>query len=319
VVSQELAQVRDLLFQFKEASRGVVDIAAARAAYEAAVSAFQPPVEVEITEEELGGVPARRVAAPGSGGALLYLHGGGFCIGSAATHTELAARISLASRVVVHVLDYRLAPEHPFPSALKDAAAAANALYEANGSRPILVAGDSAGGGLAVSLVHYLAAREGGGPAGAGSGFQVGAVICLSPWVDLTLVSPTLAELDPRDPIVSRESLSSMAEMYLSGTDDAHLRELGIERNEELRRHPYVSPVYGSFAGFPPLLLQVGSEEVLLGDAVELERRARAAGASVTLTVYEGCFHVFQQLAASSPEAASAVAEIAEFVRGRAK
>jgi acetyl esterase/lipase len=220
---------------------------------------------------------------------ILYLHGGGFILGSARTNLATALRIGPAAGAGVLSVDYRLAPEHPYPAALDDALAAYRWLL-GNGydGDDIAVYGDSAGGGLALSLV--LAARAAKLPLPA-------AVAVLSPMVDLTLAGDTRITLAGSDPVV---------------TDGGERHRLYPGSHDP--RDPLISPVFADFAGFPPLLIQVGTREMLLSDAARLARRARADGVAVTLDVWDGMWHGWQEHA-TAPEAVQACAEIATFLR----
>jgi monoterpene epsilon-lactone hydrolase len=200
-------------------------------------------------------------------------------------------RLSIAASLRVLAVNYRLAPEHPFPAAVEDAAAAYRWLLE-SGVEParIAMAGDSAGGGLA--LATAITMRD--------EGLSLpGAIVCLSPWVDLALTSASMETKAGDDPIVSREMLRGWAKIYL-GDHDA--------------RTPLASPLYGDLHGFPPLLIQVGSAEVLLNDATRLAERATAAGVETTLEVWPEMIHVWHTFAAILREGREAIARIGDFV-----
>ena len=219
---------------------------------------------------------------------LLYLHGGGYCIGSITTHRELAARLAVASQGRVLTLDYRLAPEHPFPAGLDDATAAYRELV-GHGLSPaqLAIGGDSAGGGL--TLATLVALRDAGDPLPA-------TAVLLSPWTDLTATSGTWATRSEADPMVTRDGLDLMARSYLDGRSDTD---------------PLASPRYAELSGLPPLLVQVGDAEVLLDDSVNLRNDATAAGVDVTLDVWDEMIHVFQAFPPELvPEAAESVARI---------
>lgn len=264
-----------------------------RTQYEQALAAYPVDADVSIESVAPAGVPCEWVAAPGAGRdrSLLYLHGGAYVIGGLATHRELAARLSKATASRVLLAGYRLAPENPFPAALEDAVAVARWLAsEVPSRRSFAIAGDSAGGGLVVSSLHAL--RDAGEQLPA-------AAVCLSPWVDLTNSGASQEERAKDDPVLSKAWLDKMAELYLCGADPSE---------------PSASPLFADLAGLPPLLVQVGTREVLYDDAVRLCERASAAGVECELQVFEGCIHLWQQLAALSPEAASALSGIGEFV-----
>ena len=273
-----------------------LSVADRRAQYEKAEKVFALPPGMTVETVEAGGRPAEWVRRSSSraDAALLYLHGGGYVIGSPRSHRHLAAAIADAARVPALVPDYRLAPEHRFPAAVDDAVAAYRFLLD-RGIAPgrIAVAGDSAGGGLTVAVLCAL--RERGVPPPA-------AGVCLSPWVDLTCSGASYASRAARDPIVTRSGVADMARHYLGGGD---------------ARTPLASPLFGDLSGLPPLLVQVGSEEVLLDDAVELASAVRRAGGHADLEIWRNMIHVWQWFLPWLDEAQAAVAGIARFVAAR--
>jgi epsilon-lactone hydrolase len=236
-------------------------------------SSAAPHQGVAIEPVTLGGRPAEWLTPEGgSQGAVLYLHGGGYCIGSLDTHRHLGARIAQAAGSSAVVVDYRLAPEHQFPAAVDDAVAAYVDLL-ALGADPdrLAIAGDSAGGGLTVATLLALRALEVPLPA---------AAVCLSPWVDLTQSAPAYERLAELDPMVSKSGLDLMAEAYLGATDP---------------RAELASPLFAeSLSGLPPVLIEVGQHEVLIDDSTCLAERLGADGVNVTLTVWPDMIHVFQ-------------------------
>lgn len=222
---------------------------------------------------------------------MLYLHGGGYVSGSIQSHRVLC--IPLAEHTGVRILtpEYRLAPEHPFPAALEDVLSVYLWLLEQGyESKNIFLAGDSAGGGL--SLAAVLSLREKGKKLPAG-------LICISPWADMSLSGDTYRTNEKSEPVLNIESLSEWAAAY---ADRSKHRDL------------LVSPVYADYQDFPPLLIQVGSEEVLLDDARMIAEKAKAAGVDVSLSVYEGMWHVWHTFGTSLPEARVAFEEIKQFV-----
>ena len=263
-----------------------------RANMDAMATVVPPPADVAYEPVDAGGVPAEWVAAPDArtDAALLYLHGGGYAIGSIATHRMIAANISRAAGVRVLLIDYRLAPEHPHPAAVEDAAAAYRWLLT-QGLEPgnLAISGDSAGGGLTVATL--LALRDEGEPLPA-------CAVPLSPWVDMEQSAESYSTRCDLDPMCSAAGLKEMAEWYLAGQD---------------QRTPLASPVHADLSGLPPLLVQVGDHEVLLDDSVRLVERAKAAGVDATLEVEDEGIHVFQ--AFPVPEAEEAIARLAAFVR----
>jgi epsilon-lactone hydrolase len=268
-----------------------------RAQYERAEKAFPTPPDVKVEHVSAPVAPAEWLRPPvaDSGRVVLYLHGGGYVIGSPRSHRHLAAAIADAARASALLLDYRLAPEHPYPAAVEDATAAYRWLLDgAVAPGRIVIAGDSAGGGLTVATL--LALREAGLPLPA-------AGVCISPWVDLTCGGETYRTKAAADPIVTRAGVAQMAQAYLGATPP---------------RSPLASPLFADLRGLPPLLIHVGSEEVLLDDARLLAERARAAGVEVGLEVYERMIHVWHWFLPMLDEAQSAVEAIGRFVRERA-
>ena len=273
-------------------------VADMRKGFDVLASKFPLTPEFTFSRVDAGGVPAAWVKAPGvdSGRAILYLHGGGYVIGSIDTHRELAGRLSQAAAARVLIIDYRLAPEHPYPSAVEDAAAAYRWLLASGGATPArtVIAGDSAGGGLTVATM--LALREAGDPLPA-------AGVCLSPWVDMEGIGDSMTGKANIDPMVRYEGLVRMAGLYLDGADP---------------RTPLAAPLYADLSGLPPLLIHVGTAETLLDDATRLSERAKAAGVDVTLESWNDMIHVWHLFAPLLPEGQQAVERVGEFVRRRA-
>jgi epsilon-lactone hydrolase len=271
-------------------------IAERRAQYERAERVFPTPADVLIEAVKAPERPAEWLRPPGArtDAAVLYLHGGGYVIGSPRSHRHLAAAIARAAGTAALLVDYRLAPEHPFPAALDDAVAAYQWLL-GRGVSPerIVVAGDSAGGGLTVATLLALRDRARPRPAGG---------VCISPWVDLTCSGATYATRQAADPIVTHESVTMMARAY-AGAGDV--------------KAPLVSPLYADLRGLPPLLVQVGSDEVLLDDAVGLGDRARSAGVDVTVEEWPKMIHVWHWFLPMLDEAEQAIGRIGTFVRAR--
>lgn len=222
---------------------------------------------------------------------MLYVHGGGYVLCSPATHRELVARLALASGARCYSIDYRLAPEHAFPAALDDVLAAYRALQErGEPAEQIVLAGDSAGGGLCLAAMVRM--RD--------SGLALPrAAALLSPWVDLAVQGESVATNAPYD-YLRRELLERCAAEYLHGASP---------------REPLASPLYADLSRLPPLLVHSGSVEALLTENRELVERARAAGVSVVHTVFEGMFHAFHGFSAFVPEARAAIRSVADFVR----
>ncbi|MDX3410276.1 alpha/beta hydrolase [Streptomyces sp. ME02-6977A] len=241
----------------------------------------------------LGGRPALELdpdTASGPG-RLLYLHGGGYLAGSPDTHAGLAGELARRAGLRAVSVDYRLAPEHPFPAAVDDGLAAYRELLS-TGTDPqdLVLAGDSAGGGLGIATL--LAAREAGLP-------QPAAVALFSPWVDLTLTGGSIRSKEGADPIFTEADVRAYADLYV-GTGD--------------RAAPLASPVFADLAGLPPLLVQAGANEVLLDDAVRLAGRAGADDVEVTLEVGPGLPHVYQLHYGRLEEADAALDRAARFL-----
>ncbi len=257
---------------------------------------FPAPAEADVTPVAVAGQPAEWVAAPGclADRAILYLHGGGYVIGSCDSHRNLAYNIAAASRAKVLLLDYRLAPESPFPAAVQDAVAAYCWLLD-EGFAPgrLAIGGDSAGGGLTVAAL--VALRYHGQPMPA-------AGLCLSPWVDMEGVGVSMTAKEDEDPTLNHEALLWFSERYLAGAD---------------ARAPLAAPIYADLVGLPPLLIQVGTAEVLLDDSLRLAERARAAGVDVSLDVAHDMMHVWHLFEPVLDEAGEAIARAGAFLRGR--
>lgn len=261
-----------------------------RAAFEANAEFSLAATDVEVEPTVFSGVACERLNGGATGGTLVFLHGGGYCVGSPRTHRELAGRLARSANRVCVVPDYRLAPEHPFPAGLEDALVVYRALCDTEGSPPAL-AGDSAGGGLALALLLRL--RHDGLP-------MPPRAAVLSPWTDLTLGGASIRERAARDPYMSEAVLAVFADAYAA---------VGK------RDRPLVSPLHADLSGLPSLWIEVGSEEVLFDDAARLHDRALADGVRSTLFVGEGLFHVWQAVP-GAPEAIAASERIGTFLAG---
>ncbi len=254
------------------------------------------PDDVLVSEVSAGGVRAHWLTPPGVGAnrVLLFLHGGGYELGSLRSDGELAAGLGRAGGMPVLFPDYRLAPEQPFPAAVDDVRAVWGWLRadQQLSASSIAVAGDSAGGGLALALL--VATRDAGDPLPA-------AAVLMSPTVDLTSSGASMTDRAGQDPISTPALLRQLASDYLAGADPTN---------------PLASPLFASLSGLPPLLVQVGTADLLLSDAERLTERAAAAGVDVRLEVAEGLPHVYQ-LALGTSEAAEATGRIGKFLRER--
>lgn len=256
----------------------------------------QAPEGVTCTPVDAGGVSAEWSVAPGVDEAkvVLYVHGGGYVMGSAGSHRDVTGRLSKAAGARVLSLNYRLAPEHPFPAPVDDAVAAYRwLLAQGVSSGNIAVAGDSAGGGLAIATL--LALRDAGEPLPA-------AGIGISPWVDMEGTGESMTTRAAVDPVVQKEGLLGMAKLYLGDADP---------------KNPLAAPLHADLAGLPPLLLQVGDAETLLDDSTRLAEKARAAGVDVTLKVWDEMPHVWHLFAPILPEGRQAIDEIGSFFQAR--
>lgn len=273
---------------------GSLDVPAMRAGMEAMTATSELPEGTRCTPCEVSGRPAEWVEGPDADGSrvLLYFHGGGYVIGSIATHRALVARIARVAGIRGLVLDYRLAPEHPFPAAVEDAMAAYRFLLD-EGIEPegIALGGDSAGGGL--TFATLVALRDAGTPLPA-------AAIALSPWVDLEGSGESMTTRADADPMVGREGLLEMARLYLAEADP---------------KTPTASPLHADLAGLPPLYVQVGTAETLLDDATRIAARARAAGVQIELEPFEDLVHVFQAFAPHVPESLEAIQKLGAFLK----
>ncbi|HOD15406.1 MAG TPA: alpha/beta hydrolase [Spirochaetota bacterium] len=251
------------------------------------------PDRCEITPVNAGGIQAEWVSWQGSDNkrVIFYLHGGGYSICSPRTHRDLMCRLARTCGARVLVPDYRLAPENPHPAAVEDAVKSYRWLLK-SGVKPsrVAVMGDSAGGGLALVLLQQLRDKKIPLPACA---------VCLSPWSDLTGSGDSMRKNRWRDPLFTREAIVYTALLYAPYCDLAK---------------PAVSPLFGSFKGLPPLLIQVGSGELLLDDSRRVAEKAAAEGVKTDITVWPGMIHVFQALAFTLKEARNAIRDIGLFV-----
>ena len=292
-----IAKVREHLAKVPPA----ITVAERRAQYDRAERIFPVPSDVGVKVVTIKPVQGPEIAgewleppAPREHAALLYLHGGGYVIGSPRSHRHLAAALARAASVATLLPDYRLAPEHPFPAAIEDAVAAYRWLLE-RGALPerTVIAGDSAGGGLTVATL--LALRDRGLP-------RPAAGVCISPWVDLTCSAPSYASKAASDPIVTGEGVGMMAQAYLGATDP---------------KTALASPLFADLRGLPPLLVHGGSAEILLDDATRLAENALDAGVDVELEVWDDMIHVWHAFADLLPEGVQAIEGIAGFLDKR--
>lgn len=254
MVSEGMEKVIKLLKQFQDATEEP-SVEAIRGGLDQLATMTKLPNDVKCEPINAGGVPAEWISTPDINydHVMLYFHGGGYIAGSIATHRDLVARISRAAKVRVLIIDYRIAPEHPFPAALDDAITAYQWLISNEKINPknIIIGGDSAGGGLTVSTLVKLKEK----------GMALPAVgVCLSPWVDLAGTGESIKTKAELDPFVTPEAGEFMAKAYLKDTDP---------------KNYFVSPLYADLKGLPPMYIQVGTSEILLDDSVRLAERLR--------------------------------------------
>lgn len=255
--------------------------------------AFKVADDVQSENVTVAGRAAEWVRASGvqAGRALLYLHGGGYVMGSLTTHRALAGEISRAAQAAVLLVDYRLAPEAPFPAAVEDGVASYRWLLD-QGFKPLqlAIAGDSAGGGLAVATL--VSARDQGLP-------MPKAAVLISPWSDLTCSNESYKTRAAADPMITPGGIGRMAGVYLQGKD---------------AKHPYASPNYADLRSLPPLLIHVGRDEVLLDDSIKLDEKARAEGVDSTLEIWDDMIHVWHAFHPMLPEGKQAIARVGAFL-----
>ncbi|MBV9251161.1 MAG: alpha/beta hydrolase [Acetobacteraceae bacterium] len=264
----EIQELREMIASRPRAT----EIAQRRRDIDARGKQFPLPADVRVEKSSANGVSAEWTSTPDAdpSSAVLYLHGGGYVIGSLDSHRHLAAEIGRAASCRVLALDYRLAPEHPFPAAVEDAVAGYRYLLSSGvPADRTTIAGDSAGGGLVVGAM--LAIRAAGLPLPR-CGW------CISPWVDMEAKGTSYADLSAVDPTVQKDGIHEMAGHYLQGADP---------------KSPHAAPIYGDLRGLPPLLIQVGAAETLLDDALSLARVAGSADVFVDLQVWPEMIHVW--------------------------
>ncbi|MGE0830091.1 MAG: alpha/beta hydrolase [Hyphomonadaceae bacterium] len=284
---------RKLLERMRARGRGGdVTLGEQRALMEQLAALFPPPETVVFESAAAGSVPVEWAIPPApEAGVLLYFHGGGYGMGSVATHRGLVGRLAAGARMRALSVEYRLAPEHPYPAALEDALAAYSWLRTRHAPQSIFLAGDSAGGGLVLALLLALRSSNEPMPAGA---------VCMSPWTDMACTGASMETRAEADPAVMAASLADFARAYLNGA---------------MPTTPLASPLYGDLTGLPPLLILVGDAEILLDDSTRLAERARAAGVDVTLEIWPEMIHIWPYFAPRLQEGREAIARMAAFVR----
>jgi acetyl esterase/lipase len=281
---------------FRSVSAEKADVQRMRTVWHALANTLWTASGVDVRRTEFAGMRAEWLTplAPARGKAMLYLHGGAYVFGNCTTHRQLVSYLARACGIRALVIEYRLAPENPFPAAIEDCLAAYRALRD-EGYAPgdIVLAGDSAGGGLVMALL--LSLRD------AGEEMPAGAVM-LSPWLDLTASGESMATRAKRDPWFRPPDMPIIASYYC---DEAEYR------------NPLVSPVYADVAGLPPIYIQVGDDEILLSDSTRIAEKIEAAGGEVTLEVWPEMFHVFQVFVHQMPESREAIAKLVPFAKSR--
>lgn len=299
MTSQEMTSVKETMWAARREVEGGAEptVERLRADMESTLEALPPIAGVTHQSATSGGIPSEWTIPVGiePQGTILYLHGGGYFQGSIATHRRLVAVLSLAAGARGLSVDYRLAPEHPFPAAVDDAVAAYRWLVSEGGEVPsrVVIAGDSAGGGL--TFATLVALRDSGDPLPAG-GFGI------SPWTDLAATGESVTSRRDHDPVIDPSSINTMVRRYLPDGDP---------------RQPLVSPLYADLEGLPPLLIHVGGAEVLYDDAVRMADAARKAGVEVDFAEWAEAFHVWHMLAGLVPEADEAVEAAGVWIGGR--
>jgi acetyl esterase/lipase len=255
----------------RAAKRASMSLAETRESFDTEMGRIPLPDNVTVQSLSFGSVPAEKItpanATPGK--ALLYLHGGGHVFGSIKSHRHFVSRLAVATKATAWHIDYRLAPEHPYPAAIEDALVAYRALLD-SGIAPadIVVGGESAGGNLAAALLLKLKQENLPQPAG---------LYLLSPWLDMTTTAESYDKVGARDPMITREGIVGVATAYLGNQPDT----------------PLASPVRADVSGLPPMLIQVGSEEVLLSDSTTFANNAAMTGIDVSLRVWAGMPHAW--------------------------
>lgn len=273
-------------------SRGLIE--GMRRTYERINDEFAPDAGTNFERLSAGGVPAEMISRDDSDQSrvTIYVHGGGYVIGSVRTHRVIMSKLASASGAKVLGLEYRMAPENPFPAAVEDTVAAYRWLIS-EGYDPgrVSIAGDSAGGGLVVSALVSL--RYLGEP-------MAGAGWCISPWIDFEGLGNSMKSNAEVDPVVAKEGLEFMAQLYIGDRD---------------RRTPLAAPLYADLHGLPPMLLQVGGDETLLDDSTRLSNKLKEAKVPVDLEVWDDMFHVWHAFAQILPEGQQAIDRAGAFLR----
>ncbi len=265
-----------------------------RKEWDAVFSDVVPTVGAKSQPVDVGGIKAEWISAPEAqqDRVVLYLHGGGYVLGSINSHRDVCERLSRAAKARVLAIEYRLAPEHPFPAGIDDAVAAYRWLLKQGlSAKRLAIAGDSAGGGLSMSTL--LALKQAGDPLPA-------CVTLMSPWVDLELLGDSMTSKGDEDPMIKKPMVAIMSATYVPSGD---------------LRNPLISPLNADLTGLPPLMIHVGTREVLLDDSIRLAARAKKAGVEAELKTWEGHVHVFQIFASGVKDGETSLQELGAFIR----
>ncbi|MFX1374703.1 MAG: alpha/beta hydrolase [Promethearchaeota archaeon] len=293
MVSKEMERIISILKQFLgEVSEPSVKVL--RDGFEQIGKMFKIPKDAKCEPLDAAGVPAEWISVPESinDRVLLYFHGGGYVSGSINSHREYCVRLARASKTKVLLINYRLAPEHRFPAALEDATKVYDWLISSEGIKPknIVIAGESAGGGLTIATLLKLRDDNKELPI-------VG--IPLSPFLDLEVTGESVKTKAELDPMSTEAMLKFCAEQYLGERD---------------KKNPLASPLYADLKNLPPLYIQVGTAEILMDDATRFADLAKAAGVDVLLEIWDDMIHMFQMFASMAPEGQEAIDKIGEFI-----
>ncbi|MRH98803.1 alpha/beta hydrolase [Agrobacterium tumefaciens] len=289
--SSSVRKLREAMFAFN-AANPVNTIETLRVGMEAISKENPPAADLTVETIELGGVAAEAITAPGASRdrVIYHFHGGGWVAGSPASHLGMLGELSRAAKSQVIVLDHSKAPEHPFPASYGESIRGYEALRALG--KPFAISGDSSGGGMALNLLAYASSKGHN---------EARAAVLISPWADLTLTLPSLTQLADRDPLVNASAMREMVEAYVGSHD---------------LKDPRISPLFADMHGFPPMLIHVGSDEILLDDAIEIDRKVRAAGGESHLEVWPEMLHVWHIQTGSLPQAHDALQRAGEFLIG---
>lgn len=280
---------------FKTIDAEKADVQAMRGLWHSSARVLWTARKVKVEEGTVNGLNSEWLTPKGSPDdkLLLYLHGGAYIMGNCATHRQMVSYIAKYSGIKALLPEYRLAPEHPFPAAIEDAVGLyRSVLADGYAAENIVIAGDSAGGGLTMATLLWL--RDAGDPLPA-------AVCLLSPWLDLASTGESMTTRAKKDPWFQPEDMPVVAAYYC---------------NDDEFKNPLASPVYADLSGLPPMYIQVGEDEILLSDSTRAAEKVKAAGGEVEIEIWPGMWHVFQAFLHQVPESKKAVKKIGKFVQG---